>query len=166
LYSGGELWQGGPEGWVYELAGGGAEPGSGVKQLLGLSESTKAWPAGRGVRNSAAQMGSVGEIMNSVKAAFSPPALTSRPSRYESQITASMATKWEQQDPGNNGNRSHLSASATPLFLLVLDDVCVTSSICFWFLGAGFLWLCGTVLLQLNVHVASSASCSVLTFRC
>lgn len=76
-----------------ELAGGGAGPGLGGKQLLGLSESAKACPADRGVRNSAAKMDSVGEIINNIKVAFSPPAFTSRASHYESQISASMATK-------------------------------------------------------------------------
>ena len=75
------------------MAGGGAGLGLGGRQLLGLSESAKACPVDRGVRNSAAKMDSVGEIINNVKFAFSPPALTSGASHYESQISASMATK-------------------------------------------------------------------------
>lgn len=156
----------GPWGLSTWIGGWGAGLGLWGKQLLGLSVSAKASPADRGPRNSAAKMDSVWEIINNGKVAFSPPVLTSGASHYESQISASMATKWEQKDTGNNGSRSHLSASVTPLFLLVLDDACVTSSICFWFLGDGFLCVCGTELLQLNIHVASSAPCSVLAFHC
>lgn len=75
------------------MAGGGARLGLGGKQLLGLSESAKTCPADRGVRNSPTKMDSVGEIVNTIKVAFSPPALTSGASCYESQISASMATK-------------------------------------------------------------------------
>lgn len=137
----------------------------GAKQLLGLFIVCQGTSRAQRSEELCCQCVCV-EIINNVKVAFSPPTSAGGTLHYKSQISASMATKWEQKDTGNNRSRSHLSASVTPVFLLVLDDVCVTSSVCFWFLGAGFLCLCGIALLQLNSHVASSAPCSVLTFHC
>lgn len=166
LYSEGELWQQSTESWVHVLAGGGAR--------LGFEGKTAPWPfsvcqsmsRGQETRNFAAKMGTVEEIINNVNSYIFFTLSHKWSITFWDPDTSLYGNKWEQKDTGNNGNRSHLFASVTLLFLLVLDDVCVTSSICFWFLGPGSLCFCGTVLLLFNIHVASSAPCSVLTFHC
>lgn len=166
LYSEGELWQQNLRAeymhWQVEQLGWALRG----RQLLWPSSVCQSISSGQEMRSFAAKMDTVEEIINNVNSCIFSTLSHKWSITFWVPDTSFYGNKLGQKDTGNNGNRSHLFASVTLLFLLVLDDVCVTSSICFWFLGPGFLCLCGTVLLLFNIHVASSAPCSVLTFRC
>lgn len=62
--------------------------------------SAKACPAAWRVRNFAAKMDTVGEIINNANLAFSPPTLTSGASQFEFQTPASMATRESRKTLG------------------------------------------------------------------
>lgn len=139
-----------PESWVHVMAVGGSR--------LGFEGKTAPWPfrvcqsmaSGQEMRSFAAKMDTVQEIINNVNSCIFSTLSHKQSITFWVPDTSVYGNKCEQQDAGNNGNRSHLFASVSLLFLLAFDDICVTSSICFWFLGPGPLCLCGTLFLTLT----------------
>lgn len=79
------------------------KPGAQSQGIVAEFLSAKACPADWRVRNFAAKMDTVGEIINNANLAFSPPILTSGASHFQSQVPASMATRESRKTLGTRG---------------------------------------------------------------